>query len=186
MILRPSLALAACRCFALWFAHRTVCAICGWWHLPLWFSFGFATLNSNHPFRLKNSANWNSDNNPLIPAQLVLKTFYFVILVEKCTKKECSSNYDCKIGNHCAKGFCKPIKDFCRSDGDCDEDQCCAKTGNGDRGGVCRALRKPGSWCPLQVRICWFTCHGFASNFIPLKWLVRSIKMITILDFTNK
>ncbi|CAH3142668.1 unnamed protein product [Porites evermanni] len=70
--------------------------------------------------------------------------------VEKCTKKECSNNYDCKIGNHCAKGFCKPIKDFCRSDGDCAEDQCCA--GNGDRGGVCRDLRKPGSWCPLQSK----------------------------------
>lgn len=65
---------------------------------------------------------------------------------------ECGSDFGCKIGDHCVGGFCKPQKDFCKTDGDCSKDQCCVIKGNGERGGVCKSLRKPGDWCPLKVR----------------------------------
>ena len=76
----------------------------------------------------------------------------YVDLVGKCVKMECGSDFGCKIGDHCVGGFCKPQKDFCKTDGDCSKDQCCVIKGNGERGGVCKSLRKPGNWCPLKVR----------------------------------
>jgi len=54
--------------------------------------------------------------------------------------------------HHCNKGFCKPQPNFCMKDGDCAKSQCCALEGKGDRAGECQNLRKPGSWCPLQVK----------------------------------
>lgn len=61
--------------------------------------------------------------------------------VERCKKRQCNSKYDCKLGDHCVGGFCKPQPGFCSSDGDCDKNQCCAK-GN-DQHGVCKSLVKP-------------------------------------------
>ena len=75
----------------------------------------------------------------------------FFVSVDQCKKMECLGQNDCKIGDHCDGGFCKPQPGFCMKDGDCAKQQCCA--GKGKRGGVCKDLRKPGAWCPLQVNI---------------------------------
>lgn len=85
---------------------------------------------------------------PFIPENVS----YLFIVIEKCVKRECNYNYDCKLGDKCDGGFCKPIPGFCLNDNDCDKDQCCAKAGD-NKSGLCKNMTKPGEdWCPLKVR----------------------------------
>ncbi|XP_073229748.1 uncharacterized protein [Porites lutea] len=89
----------------------------------------------------------------------------YVCVNRKCVKMECGSDFGCKIGDHCVGGFCKPQKDFCKTDGDCSKDQCCVIKGNGERGGVCKSLRKPGDWCPLKQNLQACPCvSGYVCN----------------------
>lgn len=106
--------------------------------------------------------------------------------VDRCKKRQCNSKYDCKLGDHCVGGFCKPQPGFCSSDGDCDKNQCCAK-GN-DQHGVCKSLVKPGRgfWCPLKVGKTTTNCVQTYINLQEQRIRKRKLKVLFFINCRNK
>ncbi|KAL9960542.1 hypothetical protein ACROYT_G034015 [Oculina patagonica] len=82
----------------------------------------------------------------------------YICVDKRCKKRECNGDHNCKLGDKCVNGFCKPIPGFCSNDKDCDKDQCCAKAGHNPHG-LCKNMSKPGDdWCPLKQSIMACPC----------------------------